>query len=53
MFVRCNVLLPDNSVSYGADMKVRERSQESQFVEVEVVTAALKQSKSASDDLME
>ena len=57
VFVWCNVILPDTCGSCHADMKVRERerervrSQECQFVEV--ATVALRQSKSASDDLME
>ena len=54
VFVWCSVILPDKSGSYHADMKVRETSpQRCQVVDVEVVTVALKQGKSAHDDLME
>ena len=54
MLVRCNAILPDNS---GKLMRryerKRDKSQKCQFVEVDVVTIALGQSKSASDDLRE
>ena len=46
--------LPDNSGSLHAYFeRKRDRAQECQFVEVEVVSVALKQSKSVADNMME
>ena len=54
VFVWCNVVLPDNSLSYRADMKVRERQVAEESVRGGGSGNRRTQAKkSASDDLME